>query len=226
MSEQSLRYNTGKAELSYILDVMPALHDMVAVMEFGGKKYERNNWQKGFPREKLLDSMLRHIDAFYSGEDIDPESGLPHVGHILCNAAFLGYHFGSRSEYWNKKEGEEVEKEEPWNGPVDENTPSPDRAIILKKGDSYPMGITKAEMTSSMLSKILPKDNCSLKVGDKVLVKSFEYIKENPHSSVVFVAAMKSSCGKVFEVTEVLHHGDAYRVNDWSFLREWLEKVG
>lgn len=105
MSEQkqALRYNAGKPELSYVLDVMPALKDMVAVMEFGANKYARNNWQLGFPKEKLLDSLLRHVTAFYSGEDIDPESGLPHVGHILCNAAFLGYHFGSESKYWEDK---------------------------------------------------------------------------------------------------------------------------
>lgn len=97
---QAMRKNEGKPQLSYVLDVMPALKDMVAVMEFGANKYERNNWQRGFPKDKLLDSLLRHIDAFYSGEDVDPESGLPHVGHIMCNAAFLAYHYGSSSEYW------------------------------------------------------------------------------------------------------------------------------
>jgi len=112
MTEQALRYNTGKAELSYILDAMPALKDMVAVMESGAGKYSRNNWMRGFPREKLLDSLLRHVDAFYSGEDLDPESGLPHVGHILCNAMFLGYHNGSESKYWKDKYPEEVAKEE------------------------------------------------------------------------------------------------------------------
>ncbi len=102
-TEQAMRKNEGKPQLSYVLDVMPALKDMVAVMEFGANKYERNNWQKGFPKDKLLDSLLRHIDAFYSGEDVDPESGLPHVGHIMCNAAFLAYHYGSNSEYWENK---------------------------------------------------------------------------------------------------------------------------
>lgn len=101
--DQAMRFNSGKLELSYILDAMPALKNMVDVMEFGANKYERNNWTKGFPKEKLLDSMLRHIDAFYQGEDIDPESGKPHVGHIMCNAMFLAYHFGSNSEYWKEK---------------------------------------------------------------------------------------------------------------------------
>lgn len=102
MTELAKRYNDGKPQLSYVFDVMPALLDMVAVLEFGAKKYERNNWKKGFPREKLIDSMMRHINAMYQGEDVDAESGLPHVGHILCNAAFLGYHFGSQSQYWQE----------------------------------------------------------------------------------------------------------------------------
>lgn len=110
MEEQALRHNQGKPELSYILDVMPALKDMVAVLEFGANKYERNNWKKGFSKGKLLDSMLRHIDAFHSGEDSDPESGLPHVGHILCNAAFLAYHFGSNSKYWEQKDAPSEQK--------------------------------------------------------------------------------------------------------------------
>lgn len=103
----ALRFNTGKPKLSYVLDSMPALKDMVAVMEFGAEKYDRNNWKKGFPKEELLDSMLRHVDAFYSGEDTDPDSGEPHVGHILCNAMFLAYHYGSNSEYWKEKYNEE-----------------------------------------------------------------------------------------------------------------------
>ena len=105
--QKAMRFNSGKPQLSYILDSMPALKDMVDVMEFGANKYARNNWQNSFPKDKLLDSMLRHIDAFYQGEDTDPESGLPHVGHIMCNAMFLAYHFGSNSDYWKDKHDEQ-----------------------------------------------------------------------------------------------------------------------
>jgi hypothetical protein len=212
MKEQSLRYNTGKPELSYILDVMPALKDMVAVMEFGGKKYERNNWQRGFPREKLLDSMLRHVDAFYSGEDVDPESGLPHVGHILCNAAFLGYHFGSSSEYWDKNvEGEELEKEALRNSLADEQT------------------LEMTQMTESMISKMfgnkIQASGDSLRVGDLVRVRDFEEIYTYPDQQVKFADEMKELCGNVYPVNRLVKSIDAYEVNDWSFLREWLEKV-
>lgn len=50
----------------------------------------RDNWKLGMPTSKILDSMLRHIAALQRGEIIDPESGLPHLGHVQCNALFLG----------------------------------------------------------------------------------------------------------------------------------------
>ncbi len=82
------RYNSGKAKYS-MLD-LTCLEPAVRVLEFGAKKYARDNWKKGLPISEVLDSMLRHIGAIQRGEFIDPESGLPHIGHIQCNALFLG----------------------------------------------------------------------------------------------------------------------------------------
>lgn len=86
--EQAMRFNEGKPQYS-MLDLR-SLQPAVRVLEFGAEKYERDNWKKGMPMSKILDSMLRHIAAIQTGEMIDPESGLPHVGHIQCNALFLG----------------------------------------------------------------------------------------------------------------------------------------
>jgi hypothetical protein len=83
-----MRFNSGKAQYSLI--DLHALEQCARVLEFGAKKYARNNWKKGLPLTQILDSMLRHIAALSSGEFIDPESGLPHIGHIQCNALFLG----------------------------------------------------------------------------------------------------------------------------------------
>lgn len=85
---QAMRHNQGKPQYS-LLDIK-CLEDCARVLEFGAKKYARNNWKKGMNITSILDSMLRHIAALNSGELIDPESGLPHIGHIQCNAMFLG----------------------------------------------------------------------------------------------------------------------------------------
>lgn len=62
------------------------------VMTFGAKKYAPNGW-KSVPNavDRYNSAMLRHMVAIQKGEIIDPDSGLPHIDHIACNAMFLSY---------------------------------------------------------------------------------------------------------------------------------------
>ena len=62
------------------------------VMTFGAKKYAPNGW-KSVPDaiNRYNSAMLRHMVAVQKGEVIDPDSGLPHIDHIACNAMFLSY---------------------------------------------------------------------------------------------------------------------------------------
>lgn len=83
------RDNTGKPQLSMILEARHAMEGIAAVLEFGKKKYSRGNWRKGLTHAGICDSLLRHMSAYLAGEDTDNESGLPHVDHVACNAMFL-----------------------------------------------------------------------------------------------------------------------------------------
>lgn len=38
---------------------------------------------------RLLNSAARHLWAYIDGEDLDPETGLSHMAHLMANAAFL-----------------------------------------------------------------------------------------------------------------------------------------
>ncbi len=60
------------------------------VFEYGKKKYAAWNWAKGMAWSIPVACALRHADAmWYRGEELDPESGLPHLGHLMCNLIML-----------------------------------------------------------------------------------------------------------------------------------------
>lgn len=95
------RYNAGK--LRWSLVDFPSLEDMVKVLEFGANKYSDNNWKKGLKTTEIIESMMRHMVAYLNGENIDPESNLPHTGHIMCNAMFLAYMTRFKPEFDNRE---------------------------------------------------------------------------------------------------------------------------
>lgn len=88
-TEKAIRHNQGKSTWSLV--DFATMEDMVAVLDFGAKKYSPDNWKKGLYTKSVFDSIMRHLAAYISGEDNDQESGLPHTGHIMCNAMFLAY---------------------------------------------------------------------------------------------------------------------------------------
>lgn len=81
------RFNTGKLRMDLIDQL--AMEGLAAVLTKGAVKYNAHNWRAGLPYTETVASMLRHVAKFMQGEDIDPETGLPHVDHIQCNAMFL-----------------------------------------------------------------------------------------------------------------------------------------
>lgn len=69
---------------------MSVMEKVSAVLTFGAQKYEPNNWKKVDP-ERYKGAMLRHLAAIERGETVDPDSGLPHIDHVACNAVFLSF---------------------------------------------------------------------------------------------------------------------------------------
>jgi hypothetical protein len=102
-TEIGMRFNDDKPQLNYVLTGKHALAGLAAVMQYGATKYSRNNWRKGLPHTEIVDSMMRHLAAYVSGENNDPESGLPHIDHILCNAFFLAEIARTKPELDNRE---------------------------------------------------------------------------------------------------------------------------
>jgi hypothetical protein len=87
MTEEGNKYDSGKPRL----DLIPpeAEYALGCVLAYGAGKYADRNWEKGFAWGRSVGALKRHLTAWEAGQDRDPESGLPHLWHVLTNAAFL-----------------------------------------------------------------------------------------------------------------------------------------
>lgn len=81
-------------------DLMPsdALEEIAKVMTHGATKYGDRNWEKGMDWHRPFAACMRHMWAWWRGEDVDPESGISHLAHAGCCVLFL-------LSYWMRKAG-------------------------------------------------------------------------------------------------------------------------
>lgn len=96
MSQEGTKHDTGKPPCELLSP--EALLGTSAVLAFGAKKYAEHNWRKGLAWMRISAAILRHLFAFMKGEDLDPETGLPHVDHIGCEAMFLQELYRTRKD--------------------------------------------------------------------------------------------------------------------------------
>lgn len=51
----------------------------------GAMKYGKYNWRDAGVRTSIyIAAALRHLQAKWNGEDLDPDSGLPHEAHVIA----------------------------------------------------------------------------------------------------------------------------------------------
>jgi hypothetical protein len=91
-----VKYDQEKVRME-LLDPQ-AMMGLAAVLTFGSKKYGAENWRLGISNSRLWGALLRHGFAILRGEDVDPESGLPHIDHLGCCWMFLSWNYKSRPE--------------------------------------------------------------------------------------------------------------------------------
>lgn len=66
-----------------------ALLEVARVAGFGGQKYDRGNFLKGYAWSLSFDALMRHLLAFWDGEETDPESGMSHMAHAAWHCLAL-----------------------------------------------------------------------------------------------------------------------------------------
>lgn len=79
--------DTGKARM----DLLPpdALFAVANVLRHGAEKYGQRNWEKGIPFGRLFSAVLRHMFAWWGGEDRDKDSGHLHLAHAATGLLML-----------------------------------------------------------------------------------------------------------------------------------------
>lgn len=92
MSDQNPKHiralKDGKVPYEYL--VLSVLEDDAHVHKGGGDKYGIRNWTiDNILASTYIGAMFRHYKAWCEGEDLDPESGRPHLTHLRACCAVV-----------------------------------------------------------------------------------------------------------------------------------------
>ena len=74
-----VKYDAGKPRFE-LLPPKP-LAQIAEVYTFGATKYEDRNWEKGIEYSRVYGAVMRHLNAYWAGQDLDEETALPHLAH-------------------------------------------------------------------------------------------------------------------------------------------------
>lgn len=88
----------SKPERYDLIPVGPLAH-LARTYGFGAEKYDDNNWQKGYDWKLSYAALQRHLNAFWGGEDFDPEIGTPHLANAAWHCFTLMWFMENRPEY-------------------------------------------------------------------------------------------------------------------------------
>lgn len=72
-------------------DLIPisALTQLARHYGAGARKYDDNQWRKGYEWSKSYAALQRHLTAWWGGEDTDAETGSSHVTAVAWHAFAL-----------------------------------------------------------------------------------------------------------------------------------------
>ena len=85
---KGIKHDSDKVLMGCIPPTAEVLLGMV--LTYGAQKYSRENWRLiDNLEDRYMDACLRHINLHRRGEEVDPESGLPHLGHAATCLMYL-----------------------------------------------------------------------------------------------------------------------------------------
>lgn len=82
-----VKYDRAKPRIDLI--PAPLLLELAKLFGMGAEKYAPRNWEQGFEWHRNYNGAMRHLLAWWSGEDDDPENGQPHLIAAIWNLIVL-----------------------------------------------------------------------------------------------------------------------------------------
>lgn len=79
------KFDQDKSPLFHLGFFRKALEGVCRVSGFGAEKYGLLNWKKCEEPERYISAAMRHLLAHIDGEELDPESGMPHLWSVAWN---------------------------------------------------------------------------------------------------------------------------------------------
>ena len=83
------------------MDLIPVstLQGLAEVLTFGAGKYGDRNWEAGIKWSRVYAAAMRHLTAWWAGENLDAETKLSHLKHAACCISFLVEYEKTRLEF-------------------------------------------------------------------------------------------------------------------------------
>jgi hypothetical protein len=75
--KQGVKFDAGKVRWSLI--PWKSVRCVLLILEVGAKKYAARNWEQGMDWSRPFDACIRHLTAWWEGEDTDKDTGYSHL---------------------------------------------------------------------------------------------------------------------------------------------------
>ncbi len=110
-SHRAIKHDQGK--LRYDLVPTDSLKELVKVFTYGVEKYADRNWEKGMEWGRIYGAIQRHLNAFWSGKEINEEDdNLSHLAQAAWGCLVLeSYRLRKIGADTREKNGTDTDKQ-------------------------------------------------------------------------------------------------------------------
>jgi hypothetical protein len=148
--KEGTKFDSGKLRLD-LIPIGP-LVNLVLTYMIGSVRYEDYNWRKGMKWSRIYAAMLRHLFAWWVGEEFDQDTGQPHLGSVAWGAFTLLEYQRSHKEFDDRPKNSDL---------------SPRQAQLLTESMSPLLQKTLQGKGTSIPKKVLGKKQKKIKISKK-----------------------------------------------------------